>query len=74
MKRITKKYRGIIVIASALLFNLISSLLVWHPAGQIFNIYPLTVTEWICDIISTVLAFTGAIMSLYDVNADMKQK
>lgn len=51
MKSVLVKYRSIVVIASSLVFNLVSSLLVWHPEGVLFNKNPMTVTEWICDIV-----------------------
>ena len=62
MKKVLIKYRSICVIASALIFNLVSSLLVYKPDGVVFNKTPLTVTEWICDILSTIIFFTGFIM------------
>lgn len=66
MKNVLTKYRSVVVIASSLVFNLISNLLVWHPEGTIFNRFPMTVTEWICDIISLVLFFIGFSMLLFD--------
>ncbi len=74
MKQQIIKYRSIIVIAMSLIFNLISSLLVWHPEGQIFNTRPLTVTEWVCDIISTIIFFFGFISVFYDINDHSKKK
>ena len=72
MKNKLIKYRSIGVIASALVFNLVSSLLVWHPEGVKFNKTPMTVTEWVCDIIGVVWFFTGILMALYDANKDSK--
>ena len=72
MKNKLIKYRSIGVIASALVFNLVSSLLVWHPEGVKFNKTPMTVTEWVCDIIGFVWFFTGILMALYDANKDSK--
>lgn len=66
MKSVLMKYRSIVVIASSLVFNLVSSLLVWHPEGVLFNKNPMTVTEWICDIVSLVLFFVGFSMLLFD--------
>lgn len=74
MKNKLAKYRSIAVIVGALIFNLLSSLLVWHPEGVIFNKTPKTVTEWICDIISVAGFFTGFLMMLYDSNKDSKEK
>lgn len=74
MKRILKKYRSTVVIGTALIFNLISSLLVWKPEGVIFNSRPMTVIEWICDIISVIWFFTGFPMLFFDVHENEKQK
>ena len=72
MKNKLIKYRGVVVIATSLIFNLVTSLLVEHPDGKLFNLYPMTVTEWICDNIGIVWFFTGFLMALYDVNKDSK--
>lgn len=74
MKRILKKYRSTVVIGTALVFNLISSLLVWKPEGVIFNSRPMTVIEWVCDIISVIWFFGGLTMLFFDVNENEKQK
>ena len=74
MKKILKKYRSIVVMATALIFNLVSSLLVWHPKGQIFNATPMTVTEWICDIIGIIWFFIGFLMMFYDTHQNEKEK
>ena len=74
MANIIVKFRGVWVIAGGLLFNLVSSLLVWHPEGVVFNKSPMTVAEWICDIINTVIIFLGFAIILYDVNTDYKRK
>lgn len=74
MKRRLKKYRSTVVIGTALVFNLISSLLVWKPKGVIFNLRPMTVIEWICDIISIIWFFVGFTMLFFDVHENEKQK
>ena len=74
MKKTFKKYRSIVVIATALIFNLVSSLLVWHPEGQIFNTIPMTVTEWFCDIVSIIWFFIGFLMMFYDRHQNEKEK
>lgn len=74
MKRVLKKYRSVVVIGAALVFNLVSSLLVWHPDGKMFNIRPMTVTEWVCDIIAIIGYCTGFVMMLFDANKDTKDK
>ncbi len=60
--------------AIALSFNLISSLLVWHPEGQLFNTAPMTVEEWICDIISIVMFLTGIQMMILETMMDKDSK
>lgn len=72
MKNKLIRYRSIVVIATSLIFNLVSSLLVWHPEGMKFNKIPMTVTEWVCDIIGFVWFFTGILMAFYDSNKDSK--
>lgn len=74
MKEKIIKYRSVGVIAGSLIFNLISSLLVYHPAGVVFNMTPLTVTEWICDIVSISGFFFGFLMLMFDANRDSKNK
>lgn len=74
MKKLLKRYRSVGVIAGSLLFNLVSSLLVYRPEGVIFNIVPQSVTEWICDIIALVVFFVGYLMLFYDFSEDNKQK
>ena len=74
MKKILKKYRSVVLIGTALVFNLVSSLLVYHPDGKLFNIHPMTVTEWVCDIIAVIGYCTGFAMMLFDANKDTKNK
>lgn len=74
MKKYIKKFRSIIVIATSLIFNLISSLLVWHPEGQSFNRSPMTIAEWICDIISIVWFLHGFVLMLTDIHLDEKRR
>ena len=66
LKNVLMKYRSVLVITSSFVFNLVTSLLVWHPEGVKFNRFPMTVTEWICDIVSLVLFFVGFSMLLFD--------
>lgn len=68
------KYRSVIIMGTSLVFNLISSLLVWHPEGIKFNKTPMTITEYICYTISFVWFFTGLVMSFFDINSDQKRK
>ena len=72
--KILKKYRSVLVMATSLIFNLISSLLVYRPEGVPFNKSPLTVAEWICDIVSMIVFAVGLLMMFYDINSDWKQK
>ena len=74
MKNKLIKYRSVVVIATSLIFNLVSSLLVWHPDGQKFNTTPLTVSEWICDIVSIVWFLFGMMMMFFDLHQNQKEK
>lgn len=69
-----KRYRSVVVIATSLLFNLVTSLLVYKPDGVKFNKSPLTVTEWVCEIISIIVFAVGWLMMFYDINRDFKEK
>lgn len=71
---VLKRYRSVVVMAVSLIFNLVSSLLVYKPVGVKFNMTPLTVTEWICDIISMIVFAIGWLMMFYDINRDYKEK
>ena len=57
-----------------MIFKLVSSLLVWHPEGKVFNLTPMTVTEWICDIVSTIWFFVGFLIMFFDINQNEKEK
>ena len=74
MKKVMYKYKSIAIIAFALIFNLVSSMLVYHPEGQIFNTKPMTVVEWICDIVSIICFFIGFLMMMYDMHQNEKEK
>ena len=74
MKNKLIKYRSVVVIAISLIFNLVSSLLVWHPEGVKFNKTPMTVTEWVCDIIVIIWFFTGFLMMFFDIHQNEKEK
>ena len=74
MKNKLIKYRSVVVIATSLIFNLVSSLLVWHPKGKVFNLTPMTVTEWICDIVSTTWFFVGFLIMFFDIHQNEKEK
>lgn len=52
--------------AVSLIFNLVSRLLVWHPKGKTHNLAPMTVTEWVCDIIAIIIYFVGILMMFFD--------
>ena len=74
MKNKLINYRSVVVIVASFIFNLVSSLLVWHPDGQKFNTTPLTVTEWICDIVSIVWFLFGMMMMFFDIHQNQKEK
>ena len=74
MKNKLIKYRSVVVITTSLIFNLVSSLLVWHPDGQKFNTTPLTASEWICDIVSIVWFLFGMMMMFFDIHQNQKEK
>ena len=74
MKNKLMKYRSVVVIATSLIFNLVSSLLVWHPEGKVFNLTPMTVTEWIYDSVSTIWFFVGILMMFFDIHQNEKEK
>ena len=74
MKKLLKRYRSVCIIAGSLVFNLVSSLLVYRPDGVIFNIVPQSVTEWVCDIVTLIVFFVGYLMMFYDFSEDYKQK
>lgn len=74
MKSILVRFRGVWIVAVSLIFNLISSLLVWHPPGIQFNIAPMTIKEWVCDIISVVIGLFGFVIIFYDINLDTKKR
>jgi hypothetical protein len=63
-----------LVAISGLVFGLIESLLVYRPEGVIFNLKPLTVTEYILDIVGYAIFFYGMCLQMYDINLDEKQK
>ena len=63
-----------VIMATALIFNLVSSILVWHPEGQSFNAVPMTVTEWVCDIVSIIWFFIGFLTMFYDMHQNEKEK
>lgn len=73
MREIIKKYRSVVIIATSLIFNLVSSLLVWHPDGVVLNKTPLTITEAICDIIAIIWFFIGFAMLFFDSNKNEKE-
>lgn len=66
IKEKLKKYRALGVIAGSMIFNLAESLL-FAKNGQPFNIKPLSIGEWICDMISTLIFVFGLMMATYDM-------
>ncbi|MBU5333560.1 hypothetical protein KQI61_15275 [Anaerocolumna aminovalerica] len=74
MKKFIIKYRAWLISIFGLVFGLIESLLVYRPDGVVFNVRPLTVAEWILDIISIAIFYFGIILAMYDANKDAKLK
>ena len=68
VRKILKKYRSVSVVAFGMIFNIVSSLMVYKPDGVIFNSSPLTLTEWICDCISALVILLGILMGAYDTS------
>lgn len=66
MKNIIKKYRALGIVAAGMIFNLISSIL-FAKNGAPFNLQPLSIGEWICDIISSMIILFGAMTMAYDI-------
>lgn len=63
-----------LVMASSLIFNFVSSLLVWHSFDVKFNITPMSVAGWICDIIGSVWFLFGLAMMFFDLHLDEKRR
>lgn len=61
-----KKYRAVCIIAGSMIFNLVESI-VFAQKGKPFNLKPLSIGEWICDIISNLGLIFGAMMAIYDL-------
>jgi len=61
-----KKYRGLGIIALGMFFNVIESV-IFAKNGSPFNLDPLSVGEWICDIISSLIVIFGLMMATYDM-------
>ena len=66
MKNFLKKYKSLGIITAGLIFNLITSIM-FAAEGVPFNKSPLTVGEWICDIISILVILFGTMKMIYDM-------
>ena len=66
IKEKLKKYRAVGVIAGAMVFNLVESL-IFAKNGNAFNLEPMSTGEWICDIIAGLIFFFGVMMMYYDL-------
>lgn len=73
MKKI-KKYRAVIIFAVALIFNLVTSLYFGTGTELGLNLKPMSIGEWICDIISNTGVFFAVILGCYDVSKYNPQK
>jgi|GEM_PF-6719944 len=66
MKESLKKYRALGVIFIGMIFNVIESVF-FAQNGNPFNLKPLSVGEWVCDIIATLIVVFGFMMATYDM-------
>ena len=66
MKDTLKKYRALGVIFIGMIFNVVESVL-FAQNGNPFNLKPLSVGEWVCDIITTLIVVFGFMMAIYDM-------
>jgi hypothetical protein len=62
-----RAYRGVLVFAGFGIFNLVSSLIVGAGTEIGFNLKPMSITEWICDLISNIGALYAIMLSVYDL-------
>lgn len=61
-----KKYRALLVIGGSMIFNLLTSML-FAKNGMPFNLKPLSVGEWVCDMVSMLIFFFGLMLMTYDI-------
>lgn len=66
MLAILKKYRSIFILTFFLLFNMAESLYFGQGTLKGYNNSPVSLAEWICDIISAIGAFTALVIAMYD--------
>lgn len=66
IKEKLKRYRALGVIAIGMIFNLIESVM-FAKNGNPFNLKPLSVGEWLCDIIAILIILFGLMLSSYDL-------
>lgn len=66
LKEKFKKYRALGVIATGMVFNLVESIM-FAQNGNPFNLKPLSIGEWICDIIATLIFLFGLMLMTYDI-------
>lgn len=62
-----KKYRSVCIFATFLLFNLLESLYFGQGTAKGFNYEPVSVYEWICDIVSDIGMYFAIMMGTCDV-------
>lgn len=60
-----KKYRAVFVVALGMIFNLVESIM-FAKSGNPFNLKPLSIGEWVCDIISILVILFGVMLASYD--------
>lgn len=61
-----KKYRSVFIFTAFLLFNLLESLYFGQGTPRGYNLYPINIWEWLCDIFSVAGMFFAGVMALYD--------
>lgn len=67
IKYLAKRYRAILVMATFMIFNLISSLYFGLNTEVGYNFDPMSAGEWVCDIISALGQYFAIMLGVYDL-------
>lgn len=67
LKARVKKYRAILVMLVFLVFNMLSSIYFGADSALGFNLIPMSVGEWVCDIVSRSGQYFALMMGIYDL-------